>query len=54
MNKRKQCRKKEMELKDNIDILQEEIDGKKKELEETLHQFNNRTLCAAFILAAKL
>jgi hypothetical protein len=24
MNKRKQCRKKEMELKDNIDILQEE------------------------------
>lgn len=42
MNERKQCRKKEMELKDNIDILQEEIDGKKKELEETLHQFNNR------------
>lgn len=50
MNERKQCRKKEIELKDNIDILQEEIDGKKKEIEETLHQFNNRKSNTATLL----
>lgn len=42
MYERKQCRKREMTIQDNIDILQEEINDKKKELEETLNQFNNR------------
>ncbi|XP_052073053.1 uncharacterized protein LOC127711143 [Mytilus californianus] len=42
MYERKQCRKREMAVQDNIDIIKEDMDEKKKELDDTLKQFNNR------------
>lgn len=42
MQERKQYRRREMEIQDNIDLLQEELNEKKKDLEETIAKFNNR------------
>lgn len=42
MKERKQFRKREMEIQDNLDLLDEELKEKKKELEQTLAKFNNR------------